>query len=150
MRHLERIILHCTATLGNESGDVDIDTVRTWHVEGNGWADVGYHYLVRRDGTVEPGRPLDVPGAHTKGHNWDSIGIAFSGGLNASNRSPEDTRTPEQRKSLYGLLNALLVVFPTIHSIHGHREFSAKACPCFDARDEYQALTDGKTAKPRA
>lgn len=150
MRHLEKIILHCTATPGNERGDVNVETVRRWHVKGNGWADIGYHFLVRRDGTVERGRPLDIPGAHTRGHNAESIGIAFSGGLNALTGEPEDTRTPEQRKSLHGLLNALILVFPSIESVHGHREFSNKACPCFDARAEYRHLTHGQEPEPGA
>lgn len=150
MRELNRVVIHCTATLGNEAGDVDVKTVRRWHVDGNGWADIGYHFLVRRDGTIERGRPLDLPGAHTKGHNADTVGIAFSGGLNPLTREPEDTRTPEQRKSLHGLLNALILIFPSIESIHGHREFAPKACPCFDAFTEYRHLTHGQEPKPGA
>ena len=79
MRKINKIIIHCTAT--PEGRDVSIDEVRRWHVEERGWRDVGYHFLVRLDGTVEEGRPIEMTGAHTRPHNWDSIGIAYAGGM---------------------------------------------------------------------
>lgn len=151
MRELTRIVIHCTATLGDARGDVDVATVRRWHTSPpRNWSDIGYHFLVRQDGTIETGRPVHVQGAHTRGQNADTIGVAFSGGINPLTRDEWDTRTPEQRKSLKTLLNALLVVFPSIQSIHGHNEFSAKACPCFDAFAEYRSLTHGEEPEPRA
>jgi N-acetylmuramoyl-L-alanine amidase len=150
MRELNRIIIHATATLGDKRGDVDVDTVRRWHVDGNGWADVGYHFLIRQDGTIERGRELNVQGAHAKGHNRDSVGVAFCGGIGVTSREPEDTRTPEQRKSLKWLVTGLCYFFPTIVEVIGHRDVSRKACPCFDARAEYQHLTNGKEPKPGA
>jgi N-acetylmuramoyl-L-alanine amidase len=79
MRKVNKIIIHCTAT--PEGRDVSIDEVRRWHVKERGWRDVGYHFLIRLDGTVEEGRPIEMTGAHTRGHNWDSIGIAYAGGM---------------------------------------------------------------------
>ena len=137
MREIRRIILHTTAT----TTDVDAETVRRWHVNGNGWQDIGYHFLVRMDGSIEHGRPITQQGAHTKGENGDSIGIAFSGGKNPLTEEPWDTRTPEQRNALHGLVNVLWAFFPSIVSVHGHNEFNpGKACPCFDVAKEFGHL----------
>jgi N-acetylmuramoyl-L-alanine amidase len=80
MRPINRIIIHCTAT--PEGRDVTISDVRKWHIA-RGWRDVGYHFLIRLDGTVETGRPIEQAGAHVKGFNSDSIGIAYAGGCDA-------------------------------------------------------------------
>ena len=68
MRRINKIIVHCTAT--PEGRDVTINEVRDWHVNDNGWRDVGYHFLIRLDGTVEEGRPIEQTGAHCYGNNW--------------------------------------------------------------------------------
>ena len=73
MRDLNRIILHCSAT--KEGQDFSASTIRGWHVNGRGWSDIGYHWIIRLDGTIEVGRPLEKSGAHTKGHNKDSVGV---------------------------------------------------------------------------
>jgi N-acetylmuramoyl-L-alanine amidase len=78
MRDLKRIILHCTAT--PEGKHFDVDTIRRWHVKDRGWKDIGYHYVIYLDGSVHEGRPVDQVGAHTSGHNKDSIGIVYVGG----------------------------------------------------------------------
>ena len=132
MRPINRIIIHCTAT--PEGRDVTIGEVRKWHIA-RGFKDVGYHFLIRLDGTVENGRPIEQVGAHVKGHNSDSIGIAYAGGCDAAMR-PKDTRTHEQCVALFQLLGKLQKQFPHA-TIHGHNEFDkGKACPSFDVATE--------------
>ena len=135
MRKINKIIVHCTAT----PGDVSIDTVREWHVNERGWRDVGYHFLVRTDGCIEEGRPIEQSGAHTKGHNWDSIGGAYAGGT-GKNGEWLDTRTDEQKDALVDLLCQLKDTYGG--TIYGHRDFSEKACPSFDARLEYDNISN--------
>ncbi len=137
MRKITEIIVHCTAT--PEGRDVSVDTIRRWHVSGNGWSDIGYHYVIALDGTVSAGRPVEQPGAHCAGHNARSIGVCYVGGLAADGRTPRDTRTPSQRRALLGLLRELKKKYPGA-AIRGHRDYSSKACPCFDATREYQGL----------
>ena len=96
MRDLNRIILHCSAT--REGKDFSVDTIRGWHVNGNGWSDIGYHWVIRIDGSIEVGRPLEKSGAHTKGHNKDSVGVCYIGGCDGGGK-PKDTMNPEQEKA---------------------------------------------------
>ena len=126
IRNIDEIILHCTAT--PEGRHVSLEEVRDWHVRGNGWSDIGYHYLILLDGTICDGRPLDKSGAHCIGHNSRSIGIAYVGGCAADGTTPKDTRTPEQRAALKKLVAALQQRFPAA-TVHCHNEFAAKACP---------------------
>ena len=136
MRVITKIIVHCTAT--PEGRHHNIYDVKRWHLE-RGFSDVGYHYLILLDGTIEPGREERTPGAHCVGRNADSIGIAYVGGCD-NNMQPKDTRTIEQRRSLTFLLHTLRQKYP--HAIiYGHRDFDkGKACPSFDARNEYLNL----------
>lgn len=133
MRKINKIIIHCSAT--PEGRELDFGEIKKWHVEGNGWSDVGYHYIIHLDGVVEHGRPLENAGAHCKGHNSDSIGICYIGGCDA-NMQPKDTRTEAQKKTLRKLVTDAKNAFPAI-TIHGHNEFSNKACPCFDVKKEF-------------
>ena len=137
MRKVNKIIIHCTAT--PEGRDVSIDEVRRWHVEERGWRDVGYHFLVRLDGTVEEGRPIEMTGAHTRSHNWDSIGIAYSGGT-GKNGEWLDTRTDAQKDALVDLICQLHDCYGG--TVYGHRDFSEKACPSFDAKTEYENISN--------
>jgi N-acetylmuramoyl-L-alanine amidase len=137
MRKVNKIIIHCTAT--PEGRDVSIDEVRRWHVKERGWRDVGYHFLIRLDGTVEEGRPIEMTGAHTRGHNWDSIGIAYAGGMSKDMTEPKDTRTDEQKDSFVDLLCQLHDCYGG--TVYGHRDFSEKACPSFDAKTEYENIS---------
>ena len=124
---ISKIILHCSATKEGENYTVaDIDA---WHRK-KGWRCVGYHYVIKLDGTVQQGRRLEEIGAHVTGQNTHSIGICYIGGLDSAGR-PKDTRTPAQKESLLRLLRILHRKFPSA-TIHGHREFAAKDCPCFD------------------
>lgn len=136
MRNIERVILHCSAT--REGQDVTADTIRSWHL-GRGWSDIGYHYVIRLDGTIENGRPITRQGAHARGHNKDSVGICYVGGLDASGH-PKNTLTEEQRRSVKRLCRALVLVLNKPISLHGHREFAAKACPSFEIADEFPGL----------
>lgn len=140
-RRIKEIIVHCTAT--PEGRDVTVDEVRRWHRQ-RGFSDIGYHYLVYRDGTVHAGRDVDIAGAHCVGHNSMSIGVCYVGGMNRNNTKPEDTRTPAQRASLVRLLRALRELYPDA-KIYGHRDFAAKACPSFDARTEYSQSFDKRS-----
>ena len=137
MRKINKIIIHCTAT--PEGRDVSISDVRRWHVEERGWRDIGYHFLIQRDGTIDEGRPIEQTGAHTRGHNWDSIGIAYVGGMSKDMTEPKDTRTEEQKDALVDLLCQLHDCYGG--KIYGHRDFSSKACPSFDAKSEYENIS---------
>lgn len=136
MRTISEIIIHCTAT--KPLAHINVNDVRRWHQQ-RGFNDIGYHYLVLVDGTVEVGRPLNESGAHCKGHNAHSIGVCYVGGLNDKGK-PADTRTPAQREAMRSLLTSLKHRFPDA-TIHGHRDFATKACPCFDATAEYAYLS---------
>ena len=136
MRTITLIIIHCSAVKPwQQSGVREIDR---WH-RAKGWKSCGYHYVVRRDGTIETGRPLEMIGAHCKDRNRHSIGICYEGGLDAEGR-PADTRTEAQKKALRELLQQLHAQFPRA-IIAGHNVFNPmKACPCFNAMDEYRDL----------
>lgn len=132
---INKIIVHCTATPYRMV--VTAKMVDAWHRE-KGWAGIGYHYLVRLDGEVEKGRAEWQIGAHCKGHNTNSIGIAYVGGLDAYGH-PADTRTPEQKHSLCVLIAQLRRKYGPI-PVYGHSDFAAKDCPCFDAKEEYRLI----------
>ena len=130
MREITKIIIHCTATRPGQDDTVDIIT--RWHKQ-RGFRTIGYHYFIDYDGHIHESRPLSQAGAHVRGHNATSIGIAFAGGLDAHCK-PADTRTPEQTHALLHLLRQLHQQFPNA-TIHGHYEFAAKACPCFNVQE---------------
>ena len=136
MRQINKIIIHCSAT--REGQDVSVDTIRRWHVIDNGWDDIGYHYIIGLDGSIHKGRPDNVQGAHTKGHNKNSIGICYIGGC-VKGMHPKDTRTDAQKRSFLILLEGLKSIYPKA-TVHGHNEFSNKACPSFDVQEEYGRL----------
>ena len=132
MRYISEIIIHCSAT--KEGLDFNVNDLRRWH-KAQGWKDVGYHFVITLDGTIEQGRALEEIGSHTKGHNTHSIGICYIGGISKDGKS-KDTRTIQQKAALCDLLNKLCKKFPDA-TIHGHNEFAAKQCPCFDVQKEY-------------
>jgi len=136
-RKINKIILHCSAT--REGQDISVDTIRKWHVDGRGWSDIGYHYIVSIDGQIEEGRPIDRSGAHTKGLNSNSIGCCYIGGVETDGRTPKDTRNAEQLIAIANLLDALMEMYPDA-TLHGHNEFANKACPSFDVQKEYNFL----------
>jgi hypothetical protein len=123
LRKLSKIIVHCSAS--DVAGHDNIDTIRKWHVEERGWKDVGYHFFIRKDGTIEKGREVRIAGAHCKGHNHDSIGICLSGNLEF---------TSDQYISLGALLQILQIEYGDL-DIYPHNYFdSVKTCPNFDSK----------------
>ena len=134
MRSITLIVIHCSAVRpGQQSSLEDIDR---WH-RARGWKSCGYHFVVRRDGTVETGRPVEQVGAHCQYHNKYSIGICYEGGLDDAGK-PADTRTPKQKLALRKLLNQLHVQFPKALVVGHHDLNPMKECPCFDASEEYR------------
>lgn len=132
MRKITKIIIHCSAT--PEGRDYTIADIDRWHKQ-KGWKGIGYHYVVYRDGSVHSGRSIEEIGAHCTGQNANSIGVCYIGGLSADGKTAKDTRTPEQKAALRSLIEKLKGKFPNV-TIHGHREFANKACPCFDVKTE--------------
>lgn len=135
MRSINEIIVHCTAT--KEGMHFTVADVDRWHKQ-RGFAGIGYHYLVYLDGSVHEGRPIEKAGAHCLNHNAHSIGVCYVGGLDSKGKA-KDTRTPAQKEALCKLLMQLVIKYPEA-SIHGHCEYAAKACPCFDAKEEYKMI----------
>lgn len=136
MRSIDKIIIHCSATA--EGRDYTVEDIDKWH-KAQGWQCIGYHYVIYRDGSIHKGREDTEIGAHCKGQNAHSIGICYIGGCASDNKTPKDTRTDAQKEALISLLETLLVKYPG-SVIYGHRDFAAKACPSFDAREEYKDL----------
>jgi N-acetylmuramoyl-L-alanine amidase len=136
MRNIDKIIIHCSAT--KEGVAVSTATIRNWHIKGRGWSDIGYHYVIQLDGTIDYGRPINRIGAHTKGENENSIGICYIGGLSDKKRA-KDTRTDAQKRALLKILKTLTHIYPNA-SIHSHFEFANKSCPCFNAGSEYDEM----------
>jgi len=136
MRNIKEIIIHCSAT--REGQQVSVDTIRDWHLA-KGWNDIGYHFYIDLDGTINKGRDIDKIGAHCKGHNRNSIGICYCGGVETDGKTPKDTRTQEQKDSLLHVLKTLKAMYPEA-VIYSHSEFAAKACPSFDATEEYENI----------
>jgi len=135
MRLLNRIILHCTATRVGE--ELDVSQIDKWHKD-RGFSEIGYHYVIYANGTIATGRDIRKKGAHVKGHNHDSVGVAYVGGLD-NNLVPQDTMTMQQELAFLHLVNSLRVVFGDL-SVHGHNEYSNKACPSFEVQEKYKFL----------
>lgn len=135
-RNIKELIVHCSAT--PEGKDYSVDTIKQWHLQ-RGFSDIGYHYVIYRDGSIHIGRDESIIGAHCTGHNTNSIGVCYIGGCASDGKTPKDTRTTEQKQSLVKLLKELKAKYPQA-SIHGHRDFANKACPSFDATKEYSSL----------
>lgn len=126
----DHIVIHCAAT--KPSMDIGLREIRMWHKQ-QGWLDVGYHFIIRRDGTVEEGRPIDVVGSHVKNHNSNSVGVCLVGGVDEKMK-PEANYTDAQWASLVAVVSDLQAKYPTA-SVKGHNEFDAgKACPSFNVQ----------------
>jgi len=133
MRKITKIIFHCAYTpKGKEFTAKDINN---WHNE-RGWNGIGYHYVVLLDGSIQVGRNEETTGAHTFGHNSDSIGVCYIGGM-IKIGEPADTRTDAQKESLEKLAYYLLAKYPKARAF-AHTDFSDKTCPVYDAAKEYQ------------
>ncbi len=131
-RKITEIIIHCTATM--EGLDFKASDIDRWHKE-RGWKCIGYHYVIDLDGTIEKGRNENEIGSHAQGHNKNSIGVVYVGGLDKNGKA-KDTRTEAQKESMLELLICLVMKYPQA-KIYGHNELSKKDCPCFDVKREY-------------
>ena len=136
MRKINKLIVHCSAT--PEGREVTVEEIDKWH-KIRGFRKIGYHYVIYLDGSIHKGRDEKEIGAHCIGYNANSIGICYVGGVLKDGKTPKDTRTDVQKQSLIKLLRELKAKYPDA-TIHGHREFAAKACPCFDAKNEYKNI----------
>ena len=124
------IVIHCAAT--KASMDIGLTEIRKWHVQDNGWRDVGYHYIIRRNGEVELGRSIRDTGAHAAGYNHKSVSVCMVGGM-AEDNSAEANFTPQQWTALLDLIKQLKIQYPEADVI-GHNEISQKECPSFDVQ----------------
>lgn len=137
-RTIKYLVVHCSATPeGRAHTAKDIDL---WHRQ-RGFNEIGYNYVILLDGTIELGRDVDKIPAHVESHNKDSIGICYIGGIDKNTLQPKDTRTKAQKEALVKLLMDLKKLYPEA-IILGHRDFVGvkKACPCFNAKDEYKNI----------
>lgn len=124
----EYIIIHHAYTPVNM--DIGYDEIYEWHVTDNGWSDVGYHFIVRRNGRIEQGRPLNQPGAHTSGYN-DNFGICLVGG------KPGFNFTRKQMGSLAWLIEDIFwstIEWEKALKVRGHNDFAQTECPGFNVK----------------
>lgn len=149
MREIKHIVIHCSAT--QEGQDIGIEWIAKSH-RARGFKRIGYHYVIKLDGTVENGRGLHEVGAHVEGFNAHSIGICYVGGLDSKGR-PKDTRTEPQKAALRSLVQGLVCRFHGVEVV-GHRDLSPdtdgdgeveqhewlKACPAFSVKEEYTRI----------
>ena len=128
------LIIHCAAT--TPTMNIGVKEIDRWHKQRGFFnfasgLSIGYHYVIRRDGTVEKGRPDSEAGAHAKGYNAHSLGICLVGGIDA-NGKPENNFTPEQWGALIELVVKLAKSYHISRDkIIGHNQVAAKDCPCF-------------------
>lgn len=140
MRKITEIVIHCSATRPEQ--DVSARDIDLWHRR-QGWDGIGYHFFIKLDGTIEAGRPIEIKGAHTYGHNAQSIGICYAGGAvrdEKGNLVYTDTRTSAQQTAIYNLVRTLLHCYPSITTVAGHNDYANKACPCFDVHAEFDPI----------
>mgnify|MGYP003135228528 FL=1 len=136
MREINKIIVHCSAT--REGENFDVAEIRKWHLA-RGFNDIGYHFYIDLYGEIHKGRDISKIGAHCKGHNRNSIGICYCGGVEADGKTPKDTRLECQKESLIAVLRTLKAMYPNA-VIHSHNDFANKACPSFNATKEYENI----------
>lgn len=141
-KRTDYIVVHCSDTY--TSMDIGADEIRKWH-KGRGWKDIGYHFVIRRDGSVEKGRALRAVGAHVQGYNSVSVGICLVGGK-ADNGRPEDNFAEAQMTSLKTLIDRLLLEFEQA-KVTGHNSLNSnRACPCFNVEEWWAKQTSSENA----
>ena len=131
----EFIVIHCAAT--KPSMDTSAADIDRWHRE-RGWLKIGYHFVIKRDGTIETGREVDETGAHAKGYNSKSVSVCLIGGMAQESSDPENNFTDEQWTSLESVVETLTNRYPDAELI-GHNDISDKACPTFNVGEWYEA-----------
>ena len=126
------IVLHCSAT--KPSADIGAAEIRQWHKD-KGWSDIGYHDVIRRNGTRERGRDINEIGAHVAGYNSRSVGICLVGGVSDKGHS-ENNFTKAQMDTLQKIVFEYKKMWPNA-VVQGHRDFPgvAKDCPCFNVKE---------------
>ncbi len=131
-RPISKVVIHCAAT------PEGLDPDQAWYDrlwELNGWNNAGYHALVRLDGTVIWMQPMELPSNGARGYNYESLHISYSGGVGLNGR-PKDTRTPQQKKVIKALTEALLRIHPRA-KVYLHNQLNDhKACPSFYKVDD--------------
>ena len=131
------IILHCADTrpewMAERPLAEKVAEIRRWHVQARGWRDIGYHWVIDRDGAVAIGRPEAVIGAHVEGHNRGTIGICLVGGYGASADEPFAKNFTAAQAAAAKRLIAEIKARAAIRKVSGHNEYAAKACPGFRA-----------------
>ncbi len=135
MRTLDKIVIHCSAT--PPTMDIGAKEIRSWHVNERKWRDIGYHFVVRRSGEVEIGRPIEMQGAHARGHNSTSVGVCWVGGTD-SDMNPENNMTKPQEAELWCTVQNLMLIYGIKKDqVVGHRDLPgvSKACPSFDVKE---------------
>lgn len=137
IQEVKFLVVHCSAT--RAALDIGKKEIDQWHRQ-QGWLEIGYHFVIRRNGNVETGRPVDRPGAHARGFNHLSLGICMVGGVAANGKDAENNFTPEQFASLTKLLHELKQKSPNAEVL-GHRDLPNvhKACPSFDVREWWKS-----------
>ncbi len=126
MRKINKLIIHSTAT--PEGRHVTVDDIRQWHLT-RGFKDIGYHFVIYLDGSEHKGRPIEQIGAHCKGQNADSIGIAYVGGCDID-LMPKNTLNEAQIKQLVKHIKQFKDIYPDA-KVKGHNDFANTACPSF-------------------
>ena len=129
MRKINEIILHCSATPNHM--DIGVKEITDWHVNGNGWNDIGYHIVIRRDGTIEDGRPINKIGSHCYGHNRHSIGICLVG-----EGKTHESFTELQYEALQTTIASLMQLYPTITKVTQHSDYDSKKPFCAGLTDD--------------
>lgn len=130
----KHITIHCSAT--KPQFDIGVEEIRDWHMD-RGWSDVGYHFVIRRDGEIETGRDLNTTGAHVRNHNRHNIGICLIGGVNQKGNA-QANYTADQWHSLRSLVIELVGRYGIpLSDTYGHRDFPKvkKECPCFEVSE---------------
>ena len=136
MREIKYLAVHCTATPQTAT----VSSIQSYWRNVLKWKMPGYHFIIKPDGEVVKLLSVDKVSNGVKGFNSVSINIAYIGGVDSQN-NPIDNRTPTQKKALRDLLEKFKIVHPKA-IIQGHRDFPnvKKACPSFDAKEEYKNL----------
>lgn len=141
MRKITEVIIHCSATppdwMHGNTAAAKAKEIKRWHVQDNGWSDIGYHHLIDRDGQVVLGRPIERAGAHTQGHNSNSVGVCLIGahGASADDRF-DDHFTPAQREAMHRVVDSLQTRFGPL-KVSGHNQYANKGCPGFRVAAEF-------------
>ena len=127
----DTIVLHCAAT--KASMDIGVEEIKKWHVVDNGWSDIGYHWVIRRDGTIEPGRDQTLVGSHARQVNGTSLGICLVGGKDTNNK-PDCNYTLKQYIALKELVSDLKKEYKKA-VIVGHRDVADVLSPHFNIKE---------------